>query len=65
MPEHPDITRALHTGYPQIDTVYPHCPVCGSECETLYKNKYGEVFACDECVKIQDAWDIQEFEEFF
>ena len=33
------------------------CPVCGEPCEKLYKDKWGEIFACDECVEEVDAWE--------
>lgn len=59
MLEHPQITKALETGYPK-DPKWPHCPVCGSECEEIYKNNDGDIFGCDECVKIQNAWEIRE-----
>lgn len=34
----------------------PICPVCGEECDTLYVDKDGTIFGCDECVKTEDAW---------
>lgn len=60
MIEHPEITNAQRTGYPHGEPAYPHCPVCGKECETIYRDKYGEIFACDECVKKQDAAECEE-----
>ena len=36
----------------------PHCPVCGQECEVLYRNRYGEVIGCDDCVESVDAWEV-------
>lgn len=56
----PDIARCLQTGYPDGDPEYPHCPVCGSECETIYKDIHGDVFGCEECVSTRNAWDIEE-----
>ena len=58
--EHPEITNALRTGYPNGTPKQPHCPVCGKECETIYRDEYGEIFACDECVKKQDATECEE-----
>lgn len=42
----------------------PKCPVCGDECETVYKNCDGEVIACDGCIVSQDAleWEAEEKE---
>lgn len=36
----------------------PHCPVCGQECETLYRNRYGEIIGCDDCIDAVDAWEV-------
>jgi len=38
---------------PEFDV--PFCPICGSECETLYKID-GEIKGCDQCVDVLDAW---------
>lgn len=35
----------------------PVCPICGETCETLYKDRNGDVFACDECVETVPAWE--------
>ena len=32
------------------------CPICGAECETVYKDYYGDIIGCNECVKEVDAW---------
>lgn len=37
----------------------PTCPVCGQECSLFYKDMWGDVFACDECVKTEDADEEQ------
>ena len=58
--EHPDITRTIATGYPQGEPNYPHCPVCGSECEEIYFNEDKEIFGCDECVRTKSAWFVRE-----
>lgn len=60
MLEHPEITNALRTGYRLGEPKWPHCPVCGKECEEIYTNDDGEIFACDECVKIKNAWECDE-----
>lgn len=58
--DHPAVANALRTGYPNGEPEWPHCPVCGSECEEVYKDENGVVFACDECVKKQSAWECDE-----
>ena len=35
---------------------YPHCPVCDQECSYVYKNVFGDIVGCDECLKEYDAW---------
>ena len=52
--EHPDITRCLRTGYPGV-YITPVCPVCGADCARFYKDQHGDIFACDECVKIESV----------
>lgn len=56
IPDAPDIQMAERTGYPGPRKIVC-CPVCGEECETLYKDAWGEIFACDRCVEEVDAWE--------
>ena len=58
--EHPDIENTIRTGYPHGEPNYPHCPICGSECEEIYMNEDGDIFACDECLKTKSAWFVEE-----
>lgn len=56
--EHPIITNMERTGYPDgKEPVYPICPVCNKECETIHKNKDDEIVGCDCCIHTTDAWD--------
>lgn len=57
--QHPDITAADATGYGyHVDTRAPHCPVCGAECETVYRERRnGEALGCENCVMVCDAWN--------
>ena len=32
------------------------CPVCNKICDTIYMDKNGKVFACDNCVIDQDSY---------
>ena len=43
------------------DVIYPRCPVCGDECEKVYRlEKTAEIIGCDNCVLEYDAYDIPE-----
>ena len=59
IPDAPDIRMTEATGYPRI-VKRPCCPVCGDECEKLYKDCSGEIFGCENCVEEVDAWEEQE-----
>lgn len=61
IPDHPVIRNMERTGYPDgKEPTYPHCPVCGEECETINKNRYGEIVSCDVCGTATDAWEVPE-----
>ena len=59
IPDAPWIRDAENNGWGPSDPD-PVCPVCGEECETIYADMYGNVFACDQCLIEQDAWQWQE-----
>lgn len=41
-PDHPIVQNLERTGYPDgKEPVFPICPVCGEECDTMYKDRYG------------------------
>lgn len=40
----------------------PKCPVCGMETDTFYKDAYGDIVGCDNCISAVDAWDYVEDE---
>lgn len=62
--EHPEIENTMRTGYPHGDPTYPHCPICGSECEEIYFDIDREIAGCDECMRTKSAWFVKEcFEE--
>lgn len=59
--QHPDITAAERTGYPAgKEPRWPVCPVCGAECDTIYRNKKSEIVGCYECLDSRDAWETPE-----
>ena len=58
IPDHPIIQNCERTGYPDSKgAIWPHCPVCGEECETLYKDRFGAIVGRDVCIEEWDAWD--------
>ena len=61
IPDHPVIRNMERTGYPDgKEPEYPRCPICGEECETIYKSKDYDIVGCDECIRSIDAWDVEE-----
>jgi ribosomal protein L37AE/L43A len=40
----------------------PKCPVCGEECETLYRDDL-EIVGCEHCIKEIDAYEYMESEK--
>lgn len=54
MRDAPDIRETLETGYPRA-TSWPRCPVCGEECEKIYKDAWGNICGCENCVEALDA----------
>lgn len=42
------------------EEVYPRCPVCGEECETVYLDHCGSYAGCNVCMDPRDAWDVPE-----
>lgn len=43
--------------YTEPEPVEYRCPVCGEECESIYRNAQGEIVGCDNCVETLDAWE--------
>ena len=48
---------------PDTDVKFPRCPVCGQECDTYYRDRDGEIFACENCVSLVDAYEFYEEEK--
>lgn len=38
----------------------PRCPCCLEECDTVYKDSYGEILGCENCITVVDAADVRE-----
>ena len=61
LPDHPVILNCECTGYPDgKDPEFPICPICGKECDTVYRNSDREIVGCSECVTMDDAWEVDE-----
>lgn len=60
IPDHPIIENMERTGFADgKEPEYPHCPICGAECETIYKLKGADIVGCDICIVSADAWEVQ------
>jgi len=46
-----DITRI-----PKEKSVY--CPICGSDCDTIYIDHYGDICGCNNCIEPHNAWEV-------
>lgn len=42
------------------DEVVYVCTICGKECDEVYFDKYGEIFACDNCVRKKEWWEMND-----
>ena len=61
VPDHPVIQNLMRTGVPCGSAPHiPRCPVCGGECRRIYLDKSGELFACEDCVQIRRASNMEE-----
>lgn len=56
--EHPAISNMERTGYPDgLEPKLPVCPFCDKEADEFYKNVYGEIVGCGECIKVVSAFE--------
>ena len=61
LPDDPIILKCELTGYPDWKySEFPICPICGKECDTVYRNSNREIVGCTECVTTDDAWEVDE-----
>lgn len=60
IPDHPVVRNMEQTGHPDgKEPEYPRCPLCGGECEKIYKHRESrEVMGCDLCIEEIDPWEI-------
>lgn len=59
--DHPVIRNMERTGYPDGKEPEAYfCPVCGEECEKLFKHKStSEIAGCDNCIEGVDPWEVE------
>ena len=60
LPDAPWIREAEMYGYPPYDVPDVHCPICGKECDTIYKDKFGDEVGCENCIVVEDAYEWDE-----
>lgn len=58
IPDDPIISYLERSGFP--DDSIPICPICGSECEIIYRDRYTDIIGCNECVESLDASEVEE-----
>lgn len=64
VPDHPAITACERTGYPPgREPGDCTCPVCGTECETIYMAIGRVPVGCDSCLETCDAYEYHEEED--
>lgn len=44
----------------RFEQEFPRCPMCGAECDTIYRAGGVEIVGCDNCISFRDAWDVPE-----
>lgn len=61
IPDSPYIRNMEASGWPGGKAPeVPQCPVCGAECDTIYRNRDSEIVGCEQCIHIQDAYGVDE-----
>lgn len=61
VPDHPVVANCMRTGYPDgKEPKVAHCSICGAECDTVYKNRDGDVVGCEDCVTVMAAQSVPE-----
>jgi len=54
--DHPDIRERERNGVPAAKELF--CPICGESCETIYKDTWGNIVGCDNCIITYDAEEV-------
>lgn len=45
---------------PPAEPPRPRCPVCGDECEYIYRNFHNEILGCDNCITKEYADEMDD-----
>lgn len=59
LPDDPIISNIERSGYPGgTEPPLPVCPICGEECETVYRESgTANILGCNNCLIQEDAWE--------
>lgn len=57
----PIIRQLERYGVPGTEDVY--CPICGESAEKIYKDRWGDIVGCDNCIEVMDAREVMDDDE--
>jgi len=57
----PIIRLLERDGIPGTEDVY--CPICGESAEKIFKDRWGDIVGCDNCIEVMDALEVMEDDE--
>lgn len=57
----PIIRLLERDGIPGTEDVY--CPICGESAEKIYKDRWGNIVGCDNCIEVIDALEVMDDDE--
>jgi len=57
----PIIRLLERNGIPGTEDVY--CPICGESAEKIFKDRWGDIVGCDNCIEVMDALEVMEDDE--
>lgn len=59
VPEDPIIKNyEIYGNAEGVEEKAPKCPICDKDAEKFYKDFWGEVVGCDNCIKEFDSWEL-------
>lgn len=54
----PIIRLLERDGIPGTEDVY--CPICGESAEKIFKDRWGDIVGCDNCIEVMDAQELND-----
>jgi len=57
----PIIRLLERNGIPGTEDVY--CPICGESAEKFFKDRWGNIVGCDNCIEVIDALEVMDDDE--